>query len=186
VAKLLKSKSTSRKYIIACIAVALVLALIISVFVLQQLASQDQVINQKDTIQSDTSSPLDATTPTTTDEPTPTPTPTTTPSPTIIPVPIDFTCNSGSPYAFTVTAAVDLNDGMNQAEAITVAEAIFNHEMTNATYEVKSANASDAGTWTVYLLWGAVSPDGYHESHSHFFNVVANPLDRTVTYSRCY
>ena len=103
-----------------------------------------------------------------------------------MPVPVDFTCDIGSPYAFTVTVVVDLNDGINIDEAIVVAEAIFNHELINATYEVKSANASDGEIWMVYLLWGAVSPDGYHESHSHYFNVEINPLDRTVTYSRCY
>jgi hypothetical protein len=126
-------------------------------------------------------------TPTSTITPSPpTPTPTITPSPTLIPVPIDFTCNAGSAYAFTVTVAVDLDDGMNQAEAITVAEAIFNHEMANATYEVNSANDSNAGIWTVYLSWGAIYPDGTHEVHTHYFNVVIDPLNRTITYSRCY
>jgi hypothetical protein len=103
-----------------------------------------------------------------------------------MPAPLDFICDIGSSYAFTVTVVVDLNDGMNNDEAIVVAETIFKHELINATYEVKSTNATGAESWTVYLLWGAVSPHGYHESHSHFFNVVVNPLNRTVTYSRCY
>ena len=109
-----------------------------------------------------------------------------TPLPVHMPAPLDFICDIGSPYAFTVRVVVDLNDGMNNDEAIVVAETIFKHELINATYEVKSANATGAEAWTVYLLWGAVSPNGYHESHSHFFNVVVNPLNRTVTYSRCY
>jgi hypothetical protein len=58
-----------------------------------------------------------------------------------------------------VTVTIDLNDGMNSAEAVMVANKIFEHELTNATYEVKSAEANDAGIWTVYLLWGAVSPE---------------------------
>ncbi len=183
VAKLLKSKAISRAHV-AVILVIIVLASILSIFIIQQLKGKGQITNQKDSLQSDVSYPLGTTAPTATDEPAPTPT--ITPGPTLIPVPIDFTCNVGSPYAFTVTVAVDLNDGMDRAEAIAVGEAIFNHEMTNATYEIKSANGSGTGNWTVCFLWGAVSPDGYHEPHGHFFNVQINSLNRTVTYSRCY
>jgi hypothetical protein len=99
---------------------------------------------------------------------------------------VTFTCNSGSKYAFTIIANVDLNDGMNQAEATMVAEAIINHELTSAVHEFKSANVTDAEIWTINFSWGAISPNGHQESLSHYFDVTINPSDRTVTYSRCY
>ena len=80
---------------------------------------------------------------------------------------------------------VDLNDGMNKAEAITVADAIFNHGLTSAQYIVKSAEANEAGIWTVDLSWGTIAPDGQQEALTHFFNVVIDPQNRAVTYTRC-
>jgi hypothetical protein len=169
-----------RKRVYAFIVITIVVCISLSVFLSLEADAQFQASTSLG-LTSPTSTPANVT-PTLASNSTLTPTPTAV----HMPVPIDFTCDIGSPYAFIVTVVVDLNDGMNNDEAIVVAEAIFNHELKNATYEVKSANASDAEIWTVYLLWGAVSPDGYHESHSHFFNVVVNPLNRTVTYSRCY
>jgi hypothetical protein len=178
--KLAEKGVHGRKRVYGFIAVTIVVNIGLSVFLSLESNAQLQASTSSNPT-SAISTPSNVT-PTLASTPNPTPTPT----PVHIPVPVDFTCDVGSPYAFTVTCAVDLNDGMNSNEAIAVAEAIFNHEMTNATFEVKSANVSDAGIWTGYLLWGAVSPDGHHESHSHFFNVVVNPLNKTVTYSRCY
>jgi hypothetical protein len=118
--------------------------------------------------------------------PAPTPTQTPLPSPTLIPNPVDFTCGDvGNPYAFTVTVPVDLNDGMNQAEAITVAEAIINHELTKATYEVKSVN-NNSGLWNVDFSWEYTSftINGTLKL-CHFFDVAINPQNQTVTYNRC-
>ena len=99
---------------------------------------------------------------------------------------VTFTFNSLIIYSFTVIVNVDLNDGMNQAEATMVAEAIINHELTSAVHEFKSANVTDAEIWTINFSWGAISPNGHQESLSHYFDVTINPSDRTVTYSRCY
>jgi hypothetical protein len=98
---------------------------------------------------------------------------------------VNFACNAGSPYEFTVTVKIDLSDGMNSTEAVMVAREIFEHEL-NATYAVKSAEADDAGVWTVDLSWEFDLPSGKPEVLNHFFDVTINPLDQTVTYSRCY
>jgi hypothetical protein len=99
---------------------------------------------------------------------------------------VNFTCNAESPYSFNVAVKIDLNDGMNQAEARMVAEAIINHQLNSAIHEFKSANVSDSGIWTINFSWGAISPDGHQESLSHYFNVMINPVNKTVTYDRCY
>jgi hypothetical protein len=84
-----------------------------------------------------------------------------------------------------VTVPVDLNDGMNQAEAITVAEAIINHELTEATHEVKSVN-NDSGLWNVDFSWEytSLTMNGTL-GLCHFFDVTINPQNQTVTYNRC-
>lgn len=173
----------SKKHLIAFVVITLVLALLLSVFVLQQLASQSQVSNQKDALQSDASNLLDAATPTPTDEPTsiPTPAPTLTPTPTPIPIPVDFIVGS-----VTLTVNVDLNDGMNREEAILVAQPLFAYVHSHATNELKSAEVNEAGVWTVSLPWGAVSPDGYQESHGHYFIATIDPTTRTADYNTCY
>lgn len=74
---------------------------------------------------------------------------------------------------------------MDEAEAMTVAEAIINHALTNATYEVKSVNKNDS-LWNVYYKWAykSFSINGTI-TLSHFFYVIISPLNQTVTYSRC-
>ncbi len=105
---------------------------------------------------------------------------------------VDFTCNAGSKYAFTVTVKIDLSDGMDSAEAVTVANAIFKHEMTEAIYELKSTKAHDDGIWSVNLSWeyspmrSTTGEQDASPPFGHYFEVVINPLNQTVTYSRCY
>jgi hypothetical protein len=125
-------------------------------------------------------------TPTLEPTPTNTPFPTATPNPTLIPIPVKFSCGeAGNPYAFSVTVAVDLNNGMDKAEAITVAEAIINHELTNASYEVKSSD-NNAGLWNVNFSWEctALATDGTLHL-GHIFDVIINPFNQTVKYTRC-
>jgi hypothetical protein len=116
----------------------------------------------------------------------PSSTPTATPNPTLIPIPVKFSCGeAGNPYAFSVTVAVDLNNGMDKAEAITVAETIINHELTNASYEVKSSD-NNAGLWNVNFSWeytGFATNGTLHLGH--IFDVIINPFNQTVKYTRC-
>ena len=93
----------------------------------------------------------------------------------------DFTCQPDSNYPFTVSAHVDLEDGMGKTEAVLVAAKVFAHEMTNAKFALKSATVDDAGVLTVKFSWGIGQ-----ESLSHYFNVEINPLNQIATYSRCY
>ncbi len=117
---------------------------------------------------------------------TPVPTQTATPNPTRMPVPIDFTCG-----AFSVTVGVDLNDGMDNAEAIAVATAIFDHELPNAAHEVKSAQATSNEVWQVGFNWelssSATLPNGtaVELKLGHVFDVTIYAQNRTVTYTRC-
>ena len=117
--------------------------------------------------------------PTATPTPTPVPTPTTTP----IPIPVDFTINGSSHTALTVN--VDLNDGLNKEEAIQVAKQLIVYAHPHSTHELKSAELNDAGVWIVSLPWGATSPDGYQESHSHIFVAAIDSATRTVQFSTC-
>jgi acetyltransferase-like isoleucine patch superfamily enzyme len=98
---------------------------------------------------------------------------------------VGFTCRLNVNATFTVPVAVNLDDGMNSTEAVMVADRIFEHEMTSATYMVKSAEADADGVWTVKLSWGLVV-NGEQESLSHFFDVGIDPLNQAVTYSRCF
>jgi hypothetical protein len=85
-----------------------------------------------------------------------------------------------------VTVAVDLNNGMDRAEAITVAEAIINHELTKVTYEVKSVN-NDSGLWNVNFSWEYTSATTNGTlTLGHFFDVAINPQNQTVRYNRCF
>jgi hypothetical protein len=110
-------------------------------------------------------------------------------APSIVPTSADsvsFTCKVGSNYEFTVSVGVDLNDGMNSTEAELVAIGIFEHEITNATFALKSAGADEAGIWTVRLSWEYNFQDIEPISLNHYFDVTINPLNQTVTYSRCF
>ncbi len=101
-------------------------------------------------------------------------------------VPVEFTCDAGTKYAFNFTANLDLSDGMDSGEAAAVARSLYEHELKQQNYEVKSTQSDGNGCWTVYLLWGAVSPNGHVEDHSHYFNVHVNATAKTVDYDRCY
>jgi hypothetical protein len=126
--------------------------------------------------------PQATSTPTAEPTPIPSPTPIPTPTATPLPVPIDFTCGS-----LKVTVNVDLNDGMNREEAITVAEAIINHELTNPAYEVETTEMDENGIWKVNLNWEYANLASADQLNlSHYFNEVINPLNQTVTYTRCY
>jgi hypothetical protein len=83
--------------------------------------------------------------------------------------------------SFTVTANVDLSDGMNRTEAASVAMGVFSHVLENAACTIKSATSNAEGIWTVNLSWS-----GNQELPSHLFGVEINPANQTATYSRCY
>ena len=185
---MLKSKAVTRKHVVAVIIVVLVLATISSVFAVQQLATRGQDTNAKN----NTLSPINDTTPTATDEPTPTPKPSPSPTSTPIPIPVNFTIPigltvAGSSNVFTVY--IDLNDGMNRDEAITVAETILNRELTNAIHVVKSAEVSSEGMWNVDFNWEypMTLENGTQITPvlGHFFDVIINPQNQTATYTRC-
>ncbi len=101
---------------------------------------------------------------------------------------VDFTCHEGSEYAFVFSVKVDLNDGMDSGEAEAVARCLYEVDMNQTNYEVKSVQSNGDGTWTVFLLWGSATPraNGELENHSHYYNVHVNATDRTVEYDRCY
>jgi len=176
------SKAISKKHLIAVISVTIVLAAILSVFAIQQLASQGQVTNKNNILKPDALSPLNET-PAATDDPLPTPKPSTAPTPTPIPIPVDFTINGSSHNVLTVN--VDLNDGMSREEAILVAQQLFSYAHSHATYELKSAEVNDAGVWIVSLPWGIVWADGTQENHSHFFVTTIDPTTLTIEYATC-
>lgn len=111
------------------------------------------------------------------------------PSPTQIPIPVDFTCSyEGNIETFTVTATVDLNDGMNSDEAVTVATAIIDHELTNAKHEVRITETS-SGEWHVGFNWeyGMIDANGtaLESTLGHVFDVTINVGNRTAAYTRC-
>jgi hypothetical protein len=113
--------------------------------------------------------------------PTATPTPTATP----IPIPVDFRVNGTSNGV--ISTNIDLNDGMDQTEAIMVAQQLLARAHPgNITYEFKSAEVDAEGVWTVSLPWGLVSPDGTQESHSHYFITTIDPTSLTVDYGTCF
>ncbi|MDR0460141.1 MAG: hypothetical protein LBH62_01695 [Nitrososphaerota archaeon] len=97
-----------------------------------------------------------------------------------------FTCNADSEYEFSFSVNVDLSDGMNANEAEIVARCLYETTMSQTDYEVKDVASNREGIWTVFLLWGSVSPDGEMENHSHYYNVHVNAIDRTVEYDRCF
>ncbi|MGD6806325.1 MAG: hypothetical protein ACQCN4_05140 [Candidatus Bathyarchaeia archaeon] len=99
---------------------------------------------------------------------------------------VDFTCHAGSEHAFVFSVEVDLSDGMDSGEATAVARCLYEFNMNQTNYEVKSVEPDGEGAWTVFLLWGSVSPKGELENHSHYYNVHINIDDRTVDYDRCY
>ena len=99
---------------------------------------------------------------------------------------VDFTCHAGREYAFVFPVEVDLSDGMDSVEATAVARCLYEFDMNQTNYEVKSVQPDGEGAWTVFLLWGSVSPKGELENHSHYYNVHISATDRTVEYDRCY
>ncbi len=88
---------------------------------------------------------------------------------------VNFTCDAGTEWAFNVTVRIDLSDGMDREEAVLVAKSLYESIHKNSTCNLKSTQANEDGTWTVYLLW-----DG-----SHYFNVEVNPHDRTLDFNSC-
>ena len=176
------SKAISKKHIIAVISVTIVLAAILSVFAVQQLASQGQVADKNNILKPDVFGPFNET-PAATDDPLPTPKPSAVPTSTSIPIPVDFTINGSSHVVHTVN--VDLNDGMNREEAIVVAQQLFSYAHSHSTYELKSAEVNDAGVWIVSLPWGIIWADGTQESHSHFFVATIDPTTLTIEYATC-
>lgn len=133
------------------------------------------------------SSPSPNPTPTPTGVPTIAPTATPTAVPSATPVvglaPLDFTCGH-----FTVTVTMNLSDEMNTAEAVMVANRIIEHELTNASYELKSAQVNDVDVWNVDFAWEynsfSLLPDGQVAPSlalSHYFDVTINPITRTAS-----
>ena len=107
------------------------------------------------------------------------------PTPTPISIPVEFKVN-GTVDGY-ITAYIDLNDGMSREEAIVVAEQLIaTAHPGNITYELKSADVTAEGVWTVSLPWGIVSPNGFQESHSHVFVAIIDPTTLTVEYETCF
>ena len=97
-----------------------------------------------------------------------------------------FACHAGTPYEFAFPVKVDLSDGMNSDEAEAVVRCLYETTMNQTNYEIKEVSSNSDGAWTVFLLFGSVSPDGYVENHNHYYNVHVNATDKTVRYDRCY
>ena len=179
--KLVEMGAESRKRVYGLITIIIVLCISVPVFASIELNTKNSVQAENSGTQLESTPEPSSSTPTLA----PSPTPTVTTSSTPVPMPVDFTCSIGSSYSFTVKVAVDLNDGMNRAEALLVADAVFSHEMKSSQYIVKSAEANNLGIWNVDLSWGAIFPDGQQESLTHFFDVIINPQNQTATYARC-
>jgi hypothetical protein len=166
-------KAKRRKRLYGLVAIIFVLCISLSALASFELNAKSSLSVQK----------IDALTKTT---PEPSAIPMTTPSPMSNQMPVDFTCSVGSSDSFTVTVAVDLEDGMNKTEALAVADAIFNHEVTNAEHIIKSVEVNDANVWIVNLSWGMIYADGEKESLTHFFDITINSQNQTATYTRCF
>jgi hypothetical protein len=115
---------------------------------------------------------------------------TATSSPTQIPIPVDFTCSYGDDIKkFSITVAVDLNDGMNRDEAVTVATAIIDHELANAKHELRIAEVTSTCDWHVGFNWeyNMIDTNGtiLEPTLGHVFDVTINVANRTATYTRC-
>jgi hypothetical protein len=179
--------SQNSKLIFVTVLSLTIVSLLIVAFFSSSIANPTEPSTLKQPTPTSTEAPTATPTLVPTLTPAPTPTQTPLPSPTLIPIPVDFTCGDvGSPYAFTVTVAVDLNNGMDRAEAITVAEAIINHELTKVTHEVKSVN-NDSGLWNVNFSWEYTSATTNGTlTLGHFFDVAINPQNQTVRYNRCF
>ncbi|GEM_PF-2254276 len=97
-----------------------------------------------------------------------------------------FVCHAGTEYEFAFPVKIDLSDGMNADEAEAVARCLYETTMNQTNYEVKAVESNSDGTWTVFLLWGAIYLTGEEENHGHYFNVHVNATDKTASYERCY
>lgn len=96
---------------------------------------------------------------------------------------VNFTC---SLYfhneTFTVAVEVNLKDGMNQDEAIKVANKVFEVTLGQGgqPHQFRSANVDEKGIWTIELTWGYSIHD-----LGHWFEAVINPFNQTVIYNHC-
>jgi hypothetical protein len=167
----------------AAIAIILALAIVVSVsfasgllnqaFSNPQSAKNSELTNLADEPSNNSNNNTDTT-----------PVITTTPTPKPTYIPTDFIVNGTG--GNTVTANINLNDGMNRDEAVLVAEILFPQVHSHATYELKSAEVNEANIWTVSLPWGAVSPDGSQENHNHYFIAEIDPLTKTIQFNTCF
>jgi len=110
---------------------------------------------------------------------------------------VRFTCGTSSGnLAFNVTASVDLSDGMNQQEALVVADTVYAKVSGTRRQNVPSslesdATANDNGVWTVKFQAVYTITSYFEPGHSgegtrvvrENFAAVINPFDLTVTYS---
>lgn len=91
---------------------------------------------------------------------------------------VNFTCSC---YflnnTFTVAVEVNLTDGMNQDEAIKVANKVFEVTIGQAgqPHQFRSASVDEDGIWTIELTW----------NFGHWFEAVINPFNKTVVYNHC-
>jgi hypothetical protein len=171
----------SLKWSAVCLVIAIVVVAIVAYEANSLLISKAGSSNQP----SATPSPTEAAIATIT------PTEVATPNPTRIPVPVDFTYKRGSQYSFTLTVDVDLNDGMSNQEALTVAKGLIDHELKDVSYNVEFADGNET-YWEVDFNWegstivGLPSGEVYTNSGlGHFFNVYIDLIDRTINYTRC-
>lgn len=93
-----------------------------------------------------------------------------------------FSCHpSWDAEAFTIVVNVDLTDGMNQDEAILVANTLFDKALAQTVlHQFKSAEVDDLGVWKVELTWGYSTED-----LGHWFEAGIDPFNQTIVYNRC-
>lgn len=106
---------------------------------------------------------------------------------------VNFTCSSSSNQTFIVDVEVNLTDGMNQDEAISVVakayEGARGYSVRLATRSISGAYIGENGFWTVEFHITYTRRKYYFGScfgisvlHEHFYATV-NPIHHTVLYS---
>jgi hypothetical protein len=96
--------------------------------------------------------------------------------------PINFTCyheNTEDNTVFTVTAKVDLRDGLCNDEAASIANAVADSDGITR-HELNSTAGLADGSWIVNLSWG-----GAGEELSHVFQAKIFPCNQTVLFNHC-
>ncbi len=95
---------------------------------------------------------------------------------------IAFSCHpSWDGEAITIVVNINLTDGMNQDEAVLVANTLFDKALGQVVlHQLKSAEVDELGIWKVELTWGYSTED-----LGHWFEAGIDPFNRTIVYNRC-